>query len=111
MMFTYRKNCYAPIDERDRMRNDYLNNKIWKNNIIYMYMLRLNKASFFQFCKLFKDRCLLQDTICIKQQVAMFMNTISHNVSNRLEVQVDIREHEGVDSAGHRHQVGLPNLN
>jgi len=49
-------------------------------------MLRLSKASFSRFCKLFRDRGLLQDTIhmCVEQQVAMFLNTVGHNLKNRL---------------------------
>ncbi|PVH38669.1 hypothetical protein PAHAL_5G321500 [Panicum hallii] len=43
---------YAPIEERDRMRIEYLNNKIWKNDVTCVNMLRLNRASFFRFCKL-----------------------------------------------------------
>ena len=77
---------YAPIEGRDRMRIEYLNNKIWKNDVTCVSMLRLNRASFFRFCKLFRDRGLLQDTIhlCVEQQVAMFLNTVGHNVRNRL---------------------------
>jgi hypothetical protein len=77
---------YAPIEERDRMRIEYLNNKIWKNDVTCVNMLRLNRASFFRFCKLFRDRGLLQDTIhlCVEQQVAMFLNTVGHNIRNRL---------------------------
>ncbi len=78
--------CYGPIDERDRKRIEYLNDKIWKNDVTCVNMLRLNKASFFRFCKLFRDRGLLQDTIhmCVEQQVAMFLNTVGHNLRNRL---------------------------
>lgn len=54
---------YGPIDERDRIRLEYLENKIWKNDVTCVDMLRLSKASFFHFCKLFRDRGLLQDTI------------------------------------------------
>src|SRR5438105_15819091 len=54
---------YGPIDERERKRIEYLNDKIWKNDVTCVNMLRLNKASFFRFCKLFRDRGLLQDTI------------------------------------------------
>jgi hypothetical protein len=77
---------YAPIEGRDRMRIEYLNNKIWKNDVTCVNMLRLNRASFFQFCKLFRDRGLLQDTIhlCVEQQVTIFLNTVGHNVRNRL---------------------------
>jgi hypothetical protein len=80
------KICYAPIDERDRMRNEYLNNKIWKNDVTSVNMLRLKKSSFFRFCKLIRNRGLLQDTIhmCVEQQVAMFLNTVGHNLRNRV---------------------------
>ena len=39
-----------------------------------------------RFCKLMRDRDLLSDTIhmCVEQQVAMFLNTIGHNLRNRL---------------------------
>jgi hypothetical protein len=37
---------YAPIEERDRMRIEYLNNKIWKNDITCIND-RFNRASFF----------------------------------------------------------------
>ena len=69
---------YGPIDERDRIRLEYLENKIWKNDVTCVDMLRLSKASFFRFCKLFRDRGLLQDTIhmCVEQQDAMFWDTI-----------------------------------
>jgi hypothetical protein len=32
---------YAPIEGTDRSRIDYLNNKIWKNNVICVNMLRV----------------------------------------------------------------------
>lgn len=49
-------------------------------------MLRINRDKFFQFCKLFIDRSLLEDTIhmCVEQQVAMFLNTVGHNLRIRL---------------------------
>ena len=77
---------YGPMEIRDRMRIDYLENKIWKNDTTCVNMLRLRKESFFHFCKLFWDRGLLQDTIhmCVEQQVAMFLNTVGHNLRNRL---------------------------
>lgn len=77
---------YAPIDERDRKRTEYLNDKIWKNDVTCVNMIRLNRASFFRFCKLIRDRGLLQDTthMCVEQQVAMFLHTIGHNVRNRV---------------------------
>ena len=49
-------------------------------------MLRLTKSSFFRFCKLFRDHGLLDDMMhmCVEQQVAMFFNTVGHNLRNRL---------------------------
>src|SRR6266540_5801291 len=77
---------YGPIDERDRVRLEYLNKKIWRNDTTCINMLRLNRTRFFRFCKVFRDRGLLQDTIhmCIEQQVSMFLNTVGHNLRNRL---------------------------
>ena len=77
---------YGPMEERDKMRLDYLNTRIWKNDTTCINMLRLNRARFFRFCKVFRDRGLLEDTIhmCVEQQVAMFLNTVGHNLRNRL---------------------------
>jgi hypothetical protein len=77
---------YGPIAERDRMRMCYLNTRIWKNDTTCINMLRLRKDSFLCFCKFFRDRGLLEDTIhrCVEQQVAMFLNTVGHNLRNRL---------------------------
>jgi hypothetical protein len=77
---------YAPIDERDRIRLVYLNSKIWRDDVTCVNMLRLTRASFFRFCELFRNRCLLEDTIhmCVEQQVGMFLHTIGHNVRNRV---------------------------
>ena len=49
-------------------------------------MLRINRDKFFWFCNLFRDRSLLEDTIhmCVEQQVVMFLNTVGHNLRNRL---------------------------
>jgi len=77
---------YAPIYERDRKRMEYLNDKIWKDDTTCVNMLRMNKARFFRFCKLFRDRGLLEDTVhmCVEEQVAMFLHTVGHNVRNRV---------------------------
>jgi len=77
---------YAPIEERDRMRQEYLDTKIWKDDTTCVNMLRLNRACFYRFCNLFRDRGLLQDTthMCVEQQVAMFLNIVGHNLRNRL---------------------------
>jgi hypothetical protein len=78
--------CYGPIDETDRMRREYLDNKVWKNDTTCLNMLRMRKAPFFRFCQLFRDRKLLKDTIhtSIELQVAMFLHTVGHNVRNRV---------------------------
>ena len=77
---------YGPMEERDRIRLEYLNNKIWKDDTTCLNMLRLNRDKYFRFCKLFRDRGLLKDTIhlCVEQQVGMFLNTVGHNLRNRL---------------------------
>ena len=83
-----RRECitYGPMEERDRIRIKYLNAKIWKDDTTCINMLRLDRSRFFRFCKVFRDRGLLEDTIhmCIEQQVAMFLNTVGHNLRNRL---------------------------
>uniref|UniRef100_A0A0A9FDA8 DUF8040 domain-containing protein n=1 Tax=Arundo donax TaxID=35708 RepID=A0A0A9FDA8_ARUDO len=68
------------------IRLEYLENKIWKNDVTCVNIFKLNKASFFHFCKLFRDRGLLQDTIhmCVEQHIAMFLNIVGHNIRNRL---------------------------
>ncbi|XP_044319961.1 protein ALP1-like [Triticum aestivum] len=77
---------YAPIDERDRMRREYFDNKIWKNDTTCVNMIRLRREPFFRFFQLFRDRNLLKDTIhlTIEQQVAMFLHTVGHNIRNRV---------------------------
>jgi hypothetical protein len=69
---------YGPIYERDRKRMEYLDDKIWKSDVTCVNMLRLNRSSFFRFCKLIRNHGLLQDTIhmCVEQQIAMFLHTI-----------------------------------
>jgi len=77
---------YGPMEERDRMRIEYLNNKIWRDDTVCVNMLRFNRDKFFRLCSLFRDRGLLKDTIhvCVEQQVGMFLNTVGHNLRNRL---------------------------
>jgi hypothetical protein len=60
---------YDSIEEQDRSRIDYLNNKIWKNDVIYVNMLRVTRVSFFHFCDLIRERGLLEDSIhmCVEQ--------------------------------------------
>jgi hypothetical protein len=76
--------CYGPIDERDRMRSEYFENKIWKDDTTCVNMLRLQKAPFFRFYQLLRNRNLLEDTIhlSVEHQFAMFLHTIGHNVRN-----------------------------
>lgn len=50
----------------------------------YVYLAKV--LSYIFFVRIFKDRGLLEDTIhmSIKEKVAMFLNTMGHNVKNRL---------------------------
>lgn len=77
---------YAPMHERDRIRIEYLNTKIWRDDTTCINMIRMKRGCFFHLTKHFRERGLLQDTIhmCVEQQVAMFLNTIGHNLRNRL---------------------------
>jgi hypothetical protein len=77
---------YGPIAESDRMRIEYLNIKICKNDTTCINMIRLSRNRFFHFCNMFRDCDLLEDTIhmCVEQQVVMFLNTVGHNLRNRL---------------------------
>jgi hypothetical protein len=49
-------------------------------------MIQISRDRFFRFCKMFRDRGLLEDTIhmCVEQQVAMFLTTVGHNLRNRM---------------------------
>ena len=65
---------YGPMEERDRMRLDYLNTKIWMSDTTCVNMLRLSRSNFFRFCKGFRDQGLLEDTIhmCVEEQWPCF---------------------------------------
>jgi hypothetical protein len=57
---------YEPIDERDRIRNEYLNNKIWKNNTTTVNMLRLTRPAFFGFVNFLRIMaCFRTPFICV----------------------------------------------
>jgi len=77
---------YAPMEERDKNRIDYLNTRIYKDDTTCIKMIRLKRGPFFQLCRVLRERSLLYDTIhvCIEEQVAIFLNTIGHNLRNRL---------------------------
>lgn len=77
---------YGPMHERDQQRINYLNNKIWKCDEKCKDMLRLERAPFFRLCEILREQSLLRDTInaCVEEQVAMFLNTIGHNLRNRV---------------------------
>jgi hypothetical protein len=68
---------YGLIEDRDRSRINYLNNKIWKNDVIYVNMLRLTRAFFFRFCDLIRECGLLENFVhmCFEQQVASLMRS------------------------------------
>jgi hypothetical protein len=46
---------YGPMKERDRIRFEYLNTRIWMNDTTCINMLRLNRDRFFCFCMIFRD--------------------------------------------------------
>jgi hypothetical protein len=54
--------------ERDRMRLEYLNNKIWRDDKTSLNMLRLNRAKFFWFCN------CLGITGCLKIPLAVVLS-------------------------------------
>ena len=73
---------YGPMHERDRIRIDYFNQKIWQCDVTCRNMLKFDRAPFFRLCDILRDRNLLEDSIhvSVEQQVAMFLHTIGHNV-------------------------------
>jgi hypothetical protein len=77
---------YGPMEERDKTRIDYLNSKIYKDDITCTKMLRLKRVPFFRLCQVLPERSLFRDTlhVCVEEQVAMFLNTVGHNLKNRL---------------------------
>jgi hypothetical protein len=59
---------YGPIVERDRMRMEYLDAKIWKNDITCINMLRLGRDSFFNFVRFLGIiDCLRTLYICVSR--------------------------------------------
>jgi hypothetical protein len=57
---------YSPIDERDRIRIDYLNNKIWKNDVTCVNMLSLHYMHFFSFVNFLRIvACFRTPFICV----------------------------------------------
>ncbi|XBH58001.1 hypothetical protein VPH35_079513 [Triticum aestivum] len=77
---------YGPMHERDRIRFDYLNQKIWQSDVLCKNMLRFERAAFFRLCGILRDRKLLEDSphLSVEQQLAMFLHTIGHNLRNRV---------------------------
>ena len=66
---------YGPMHERDRIRFDYLNQKIWQSDVLCKNMLRFERAAFFRLCGILRDRKLLEDSphLSVEQQLAMFL--------------------------------------
>ena len=50
------------MHERDRIRYDYLNQKIWQSDVLCKNMLRFERAAFFRLCGILRDRNLLEDS-------------------------------------------------
>ena len=68
-------------------------------------MLRMTRAPFYQLCKLFRQRGLLQDTLnsSVEEQVSMFLHVVGHNQRFRVVHQSFRRSIETVSR--HFHQV------
>uniref|UniRef100_A0A0A9AX04 DUF8040 domain-containing protein n=1 Tax=Arundo donax TaxID=35708 RepID=A0A0A9AX04_ARUDO len=83
---------YGSMEERDKSRIDYLNTKIYKDDTTCTKLIRLKRAPFFRLCQVLRERSLLRDTIhvCIKEKVTMFLNTVGHNLRNRLVGTISI---------------------
>jgi hypothetical protein len=77
---------YGPMEERDKFSIDYLNIKIYKDDTVSTKMIRFKRKSFFRLCQLLRERTLLRDTVhvCIEEQLAIFLNTVGHNLKNRV---------------------------
>jgi hypothetical protein len=77
---------YGPMHERDQIRIDYLNSKIWQCDVTSKNMLRFERAPFFRLSGILRDRNLLENSphLCVEQKVAMFLHTIGHNFRNRV---------------------------
>jgi hypothetical protein len=77
---------YGPMHKRDHQRIDYLNNKIWQSDVTCRNMFRFERAPFFQLCGILRDHELLENSphLCVKQQVALCLHTIGHNLRNRV---------------------------
>jgi hypothetical protein len=90
---------YGPIEEWDRSRIDYLNNKIWKNDVIGVNILRLSRASFFRLYDLICERDLFWKILfpcALSSKLLCFLHTIGHNVRNRLVITNFTRSGETV---------------
>jgi hypothetical protein len=74
------------MEERNKSRIDYLNIKIYKDDTVSTKMIRFKRKSFFRLCQLLRERTLLRDTVhvCIEEQLAIFLNTVGHNLKNRV---------------------------
>jgi hypothetical protein len=86
------------MEERDKNRIDYLNTRIYKDDTTCTKMIRLKRGPFFRLRRVLREHSLLQDTIhvCVEEQGAMFLNTIGHNLRNKLVGTNFIRSGETV---------------
>ena len=50
---------YGPMHERDRIRYDYLNQKIWQSDVLCKNMLRFERAAFFRLCGILRDHTFI----------------------------------------------------
>lgn len=86
---------YGPMLERDQLRVNYMNNKIFESDIRCRNMLRLERAPFFRLCEILRDRSLLNDTIHVSVEEHVF-NIIGHNLRNRVIIANFDRSNETV---------------
>jgi hypothetical protein len=50
---------YAPMHERDRIRIEYLNTKIWRDDTTCINLIRMKRACFFRLTRHFREHGLL----------------------------------------------------
>ena len=53
---------YGPMHERDRIRFDYLNPKIWQSDVLCKNMLRFERNVLFRLCDILRDHKLLENS-------------------------------------------------
>ena len=96
---------YGPRLEADEHRQKNLQVIYNSTDSECLAMFRMTRAPFYQLCKLFRQRGLLQDTLnsSVEEQVSMFLHVVGHNQRFRVVHQSFRRSIETVSR--HFHQV------